>query len=136
LSETLPDTQRVLSVLCMPAKDPEMRRATVRAWYARTKHTRRTPELLDRERQTKLIRRRKLSRWLVELKSSLLCARCGENHPACLQFHHPDPVAKEMSVCDAVRRGWSHARILVELNKCEVLCANCHAKHHAKERAG
>lgn len=38
-----------------------------------------------------------------------------------------------MTVANAVRRGWSRARILGELTKCEVLCANCHAKHHARE---
>jgi hypothetical protein len=119
----------------MPAKDPERRRATMRAWYARTKHERRTRELVERERQTKLARRRGLADWLVELKSQLVCARCCEDHPGCLQFHHADPRQKEVSIADAVRRGWARERILAELAKCEVLCANCHAKHHAKERA-
>jgi hypothetical protein len=117
----------------MPAKDPETRRETVRAWYARTKHERRTPERVERERQVKLARRREIAEWFVELKARLVCATCGENHPACLQFHHPDPTAKEAGVSDAVRRGWSRKRILTELAKCEVLCANCHAKHHARE---
>jgi hypothetical protein len=119
----------------MPAKDPQKRRITFRAWYARTKHQRRTPELVDRERQTKLARRHDIADWFVELKRSLFCRRCGEPHPGCLQFHHPDPKAKETSVSQAVRRGWSRKRILAELAKCEVLCANCHAKHHARERA-
>jgi hypothetical protein len=83
----------------------------------------------------KLARRRELADWLVELKSQLVCARCGEDHPGCLQFHHADPTQKELSISDAVRRGWGRQRILAELAKCEVLCANCHAKHHATERA-
>ena len=74
-----------------------------------------------------------LAAWFVELKRKLVCARCGEAHPGCLQFHHPDPKEKEISVSDAVRRGWSRERIITELQKCEVLCANCHAKHHARE---
>ncbi len=121
--------------VAMPAKDPERRRATVRAWYARTKHERRTADVLDRERRWKVARQHGLIEWYGELKSTLVCARCPEAHPACLQFHHADPSKKELSVAEAVRRGWSRERILAELAKCEVLCANCHAKHHAKESA-
>lgn len=107
----------------------------MRAWYARTKHERRTPKLVERQRQTKVARRHGIVDWFVELKTAIVCARCGESHPGCLQFHHADPKAKEVSVSDAVRRAWSRKRILAELAKCEVLCANCHAKHHAAERA-
>jgi len=118
----------------MPAKDPVKRRATVRAWYARTKTQRRTPELVERERQTKMARRHRIAEWFAELKSLLVCARCGEGHPGCLVFHHSDRTAKETTVADAVRRGFSRKRLLSEIAKCEVLCANCHAKHHAKEK--
>jgi hypothetical protein len=76
---------------------------------------------------------RAISTWYLDLKAELACRRCGESHPACLQFHHTDPTTKETTVADAVRRGWSKARIMRELAKCLVLCANCHAKHHARE---
>jgi hypothetical protein len=104
----------------------------VRAWYARTKHLR---DDLPRRRAAKQARRRAIVAWYVELKSKLVCARCYESHPACLQFHHPDATEKESSVAEAVRRGWGRTRIRRELEKCEVLCANCHAKHHARERS-
>jgi hypothetical protein len=71
--------------------------------------------------------------WFVELKTELACNRCGENHPACLQFHHRDPSTKELGIADAIRRAWSRARVLREIAKCEGLCANCHAKHHARD---
>lgn len=118
----------------MPAKDPDKRRATVRAWYARTKHLR-PPEDAARRKANRERQKRGIRAWYAELKSALVCKRCSETHPACLQFHHPDPTQKETSICDAVRRCWGRERILVELAKCEVLCANCHAKHHAKETA-
>jgi hypothetical protein len=63
-----------------------------------------------------------------------VCARCGEDHPACIVFHHRDPSEKEISIADAMRLGYGRTRILAEIAKCEVLCANCHTKHHAKER--
>ena len=115
----------------VPAKDVERRRATARAWYQRAKAQ------LDRTKRdaARGARLETLTAWYVELKARLVCSHCGEDHPACLQFHHQVPTTKERSVSDAVRRGWSQARIERELAKCEVLCANCHAKHHAREGA-
>lgn len=114
----------------MPAKDPTQRRATVRAWYHRTKHLRAEAQPAQR-RARKELRKRTIGAWYVELKTVLVCQSCGENHPACLAFHHEDAATKERNIADAVRRGWGRDRILRELAKCRVLCANCHAKHHA-----
>ena len=58
------------------------------------------------------------------------CNRCSENHPATLQFHHTDPNVKEFCLSDAHKNGWNDQRILDEIAKCEILCANCHAKEH------
>jgi len=114
----------------MPAKDPTKRRATWRAWYQRTKHLR-TEHGTARLRENRARRRREIAAWYVELKSRLACV-CGESHPACIQFHHPDPSAKEASIADAVRAGWSRVRLQRELEKCVVHFANCHANLHAK----
>ena len=114
----------------MPARDPAKRRATARAWYARNRD-----RVAAQSRSTKRVRKQELVAWYVELKALLVCTRCGESHPACIQFHHADAKQKEASVADAVRRGWSRNHVLREIQGCVVLCANCHAKHHAKERA-
>lgn len=66
--------------------------------------------------------------WFKEHKATLKCERCPENHPACLQFHHRDGDEKEGEVGRMVRQGYSISAILEEMAKCEVLCANCHAK--------
>jgi len=65
----------------------------------------------------------------TEIKSKLKCNRCGENHSACLEFHHKDPSTKEALVSDMAAKS-STKRILKEIEKCEVLCANCHRKEH------
>lgn len=60
------------------------------------------------------------------------CIRCGEKHPACLDFHHRDPSIKEGHIGEFRRFG--KQRLLTEIAKCDVLCANCHRKHHHDER--
>jgi hypothetical protein len=35
-----------------------------------------------------------------------------------------------MAIAQAVNQGWSKERILEEIKKCDVLCANCHFKEH------
>lgn len=71
--------------------------------------------------------------WFKEYKKGLACETCGENHPACLQFHHKDRNEKAMEVSQAVLRKWSIETIKKEIEKCQVLCANCHFKLHYEE---
>jgi hypothetical protein len=72
--------------------------------------------------------RKSLREWFIEFKSSLSCEKCGESHPACLDFHHRDPSTKELTVARALLI--SKKRVLEEIEKCDVLCANCHRKVH------
>ena len=78
-------------------------------------------------------RRREIRRWWKELKSTMSCEQCGENALECLHFHHRDPAQKELELSTACYR-WSKKRLLAEVAKCRVLCANCHLKHHWEER--
>lgn len=65
--------------------------------------------------------------WLKEYKKTLKCSRCPENHPRCLDFHHRDPSEKEQVISEAVRN-FSLVRLKKEIDKCDVLCSNCHRK--------
>jgi hypothetical protein len=47
-----------------------------------------------------------------------------------LDFHHRDEDFKEHKICDMVHRGFTLAKILAEIAKCDVLCANCHRRFH------
>jgi endogenous inhibitor of DNA gyrase (YacG/DUF329 family) len=53
------------------------------------------------------------------------CSRCPERRPSCLQYHHLDPVQKVAGV-GALVQGASLARVVEEVKKCILLCANCH----------
>lgn len=74
--------------------------------------------------------------WMFEFKSQFSCSRCGQNHPAALDFHHQDPNKKDFNLGEAVNFGWSKEKILEEAEKCSVLCASCHRIHHWEEKHG
>jgi hypothetical protein len=92
-----------------------------RNWYTRHKR-----EVVARNTKRKL----KMREIYQQVREGLLCADCGETHPATLHFHHRNPQEKEFSIADFVRKGKSPEALLKEIGKCIVLCANCHAKRH------
>jgi hypothetical protein len=76
---------------------------------------------------------REIHDWYRKYKSTLCCVVCGESHPACLQFHHKDRTEKKFALGDVASRATSMKALKEEISKCEVLCVNCHAKHHWRE---
>jgi L-lysine 2,3-aminomutase len=62
-----------------------------------------------------------------ELKTLRGCFDCGEKDFRCLDFDHLDPSTKTGNVA-TLARSWSYQRLLVEIEKCVVRCANCHRK--------
>lgn len=60
------------------------------------------------------------------------CMRCGlEDECVNLyDFHHRDPKEKDFTIGDARRRTFESLQ--EELDKCELLCANCHRRAHAR----
>jgi hypothetical protein len=66
--------------------------------------------------------------WFQEYKTHLQCKNCTENNPVCLCFHHRDPNEKDFGI--GQMKTMSESRILEEIAKCDVLCANCHLKLH------
>lgn len=64
------------------------------------------------------------------IKAEIGCRGCHINDFRCLDFHHLDPSTKLFSIGAAISRGVSMERILAEITKCEVLCANCHKLEH------
>ena len=60
------------------------------------------------------------------------CSRCGYDRCAeALEIHHLDSAEKDFGISSkGYTRSWN--RIRMELDKCELLCANCHREVHAK----
>ena len=85
----------------------------------------------DRDKRS----RAEVRRWLIDYKATQRCEQCGESHPATLDFHHVNPETKvaEVSVMASKVPRYSKAMILTEMQKCRILCANCHRKEHWDE---
>ena len=62
------------------------------------------------------------------------CHACGrDGPPAIFDFHHWDPKTKAFGIGqDGIPRQW--AKVVAELAKCVMLCANCHREVHAGVR--
>jgi len=75
----------------------------------------------------------RVKQWVFEYKQTHPCIECGADHPAYLVFHHRDPTAKDLEVANMISRGWGLRRIEKEIEKCDVLCANCHMLLHWEE---
>lgn len=77
-------------------------------------------------------RRSEKQKWFREFKLTLLCSICGENCVSCLEFHHRNPNEKEYTIGDMMSTGHSIESVKREIEKCDILCANCHRKVHCK----
>jgi hypothetical protein len=74
-------------------------------------------------------RKRKYSRrvFFAKDKISKGCQKCGYDKRAIsLDYHHTDKDSKNMSVAERISRGHSKQNIIKEVERCRVLCANCH----------
>jgi hypothetical protein len=61
------------------------------------------------------------------------CVKCGyDKCVAAMEFHHRDPSMKDFAISGGgVTR--SFEAIKVELDKCDLVCANCHREIHDQE---
>ena len=107
-------------------KTREEQREYERKWFSTPKGHAKRIEINKR-------RRHKMRIWFAEIKSNLSCATCGETHPATLDFHHVNPNEKDGAISAMVLAS-SKKKLLAEIEKCIVLCANCHRKLHYEEK--
>lgn len=63
------------------------------------------------------------------------CVDCDKTWPPqIMHFHHRDPAAKTANVAKLVRTRPHLDLVRAEIEKCDVLCPNCHALRHLAER--
>lgn len=101
----------------MPYKDPERQREYNRAYYARTQTKRLERIKFYRTKRFAEIRR---------MKEASPCADCGESYPYyVMDYDHRADEDKKFGIGVAMRTtGWQ--QILLEIQKCDLVCSNCH----------
>jgi hypothetical protein len=113
----------------MPIKDPEIRKQRQKL-YSKKYYEKNKRQIIKNVGET----RKKIAKRFAEYKATLHCTRCGQNHPATLDFHHVDRSKGDVKLYLLVRNGHFWKRIMQEVDKCVVLCANCHRIHHHDEK--
>lgn len=68
---------------------------------------------------------------LIEEVKSQGCVKCGEKRICSLDFHHIDPTLKTDNINHL--RTCGYETLKKEIDKCVVLCANCHREFHHLE---
>ena len=77
-------------------------------------------------------RYRKKKEYIDEQKTC--CQKCGDTRTYVLDYHHKDKDEKEFTV-GRLKKG-SLEVIQKEIDKCAVLCSNCHREFHFLEKDG
>jgi hypothetical protein len=103
----------------------------INEFYSKNKLDTRTEKLCkpcSNKRTTADQRRRKQE--LINYKGGK-CQTCGYcKYNGALDFHHIDPTKKEFA--PSKLNNWSVERAKSELDKCVLLCSNCHREIHGK----
>jgi len=126
--------ERLLTDFCLrkrglPERRPDCRKCRAKArrkWYERNRE-----EVIKKSVKGYTTRRNVNRANLLEYFETHHCVDCGEKHPATLQFDHVRGV-KRRNVSQLIQHA-SWSTVKDEIAKCDVRCANCHAKKTAKD---
>lgn len=89
----------------------------------------------DKARDQKTRRRRALRDYLRELRKDVPCTDCGGIFPpTCMDWDHLDPSQKEFNIAKAIQELYTKEKIHAEIDKCELVCSNCHRIRSAIQR--
>ncbi len=84
-----------------------------------------------RERNERILKENQT--FLLKFLSKNPCVDCGEANPIVLEFDHINIKNKTANVSEMLRLKHSKEKILKEIMKCQVRCANCHRRKTAKD---
>ena len=96
-----------------------------RQYYKKNKKKHLKEVYVRKRRNIRIVMRK-----LMELLNRSHCADCSIKDARVLEFHHRDSEEKEHNISDMLNQGFGWNSVSAELEKCEILCANCHRIRH------
>lgn len=106
----------------------DCRKKYQKGYYQRTKDNfieKKTNRLLDKRDEAR--------HYVFQYLQTHPCEKCGEADPYVLTFHHVNG-RKKMNLSQMVNQGYSIEAVQEEMDKCIVLCANCHMREEKRKR--
>lgn len=100
---------------------------------AKARHIKENPEHAERVREGRAQRQAKKKERIIKYLATHPCVDCGEDDIQVLQFDHIEPVLgnRKRRVGGFVNH--SMKRLMEEIAKCEIRCANCHVRRTRKQ---
>jgi len=93
--------------------------------YSKLHYTKNKPSYVLRARQQRRVYTNINQKCLFDYLKDKKCIDCGIRDVRVLEFDHRDPSVKTNGISRMLRqRNWK--RVLMEIGKCDIRCANCH----------
>lgn len=100
--------------------------------YGREHYEKNKPAYLAKSARRRAVERPKVRALIDQYLRDHPCVDCGSSEITVLEFDHRDPSEKALSVGDLARMAeWP--RVLQEIRKCDVRCANCHRRRTGEQ---
>jgi hypothetical protein len=108
-------------------ENPELAKKYVKDWRNKNSES-----LKQTWREQKVQNNRNKRNLILEIKKKGFCSKCNDSRWFVLDFHHVDPSQKLFDLGEGTKFGKN--KILNEIKKCVLLCANCHREFHFLEK--
>ena len=91
-------------------------------------------QYIQRGKERRIKARQEYRSYIISYLEDKKCSICSENDIRTLEFDHITPATKLFSISQGVKLGKNIDLIKEEIDKCRILCANCHKKLTASQQ--
>ncbi|MEK7458262.1 MAG: hypothetical protein AAB612_02135 [Patescibacteria group bacterium] len=101
--------------------------------YIKEHYEKNKPYYLKKAKKRNVRLRKTEHAYVLRFLRSHPCVDCGETDIVVLEFDHRNQFDKDYEVSQMIQRRMPANKIIDEISKCDVRCANCHRRKTVKE---